>query len=175
MEDVIANYIGARRALLIPDSLEHLLEAAPFIGTLLAKSPNLHVMATSQSVLRLSGEHSVAIGPLPVPQSRGASLHAIESVDATMLFLDRARAIQGDFGQHESEASSIAEIVRRLDGIPLAIEIAASRAIVLTLQSLLTRLDEGLLDFAEISRDRPERQQTLCGQQLPGAVAFFRN
>jgi predicted ATPase/DNA-binding CsgD family transcriptional regulator len=160
-EDAIITLIGERPALLILDNFEHLLDAATLIARLLLSCPNLHIIVTSQAVLRLSGEYSLAIGPLPTPAGAETRLADLESVEATTLFLERARAISQDYASNDADAPSIAEIARRLDGIPLALEIAASRANVLTPQSLLARLDRDLLDITERSRDRPQRQQTL--------------
>ncbi len=124
-EDLIIHFIGDMRALLVLDSFEHLLESAPLVAHLLAVCPNLHVLVTNQTVLRLTGEHSLVIGPLPLPRSDASSLKSVEAAGAPTLFLDQARAIRADFGRREDDASSIAEIVRRLDGLPLAIVIAA--------------------------------------------------
>jgi predicted ATPase/DNA-binding CsgD family transcriptional regulator len=160
-EDAIAAHVGDSRTLLLLDSFEQVLAGASLVASLLMRTPDLHIVATSQSPLRLSGEHQIAVGPLPVPLERSTSIQSLERTDATALFLQRARAAQQGYGAHEQDAPCIAEITRRLDGIPLAIELAASRANALSPQLLLERLDEGLLDLADESDYRPTRQRTL--------------
>jgi predicted ATPase len=132
------------RALLVLDNMEHLLEAADQVSSLLANAPRLKLLTTSRAPLRVSGEHEYALDPLPQDQ-------------AVELFLDRARAVRRDVVLDDA----VKEICVRLDGLPLALELAASRVKVLDPQHLLERLERRLPLLTGGARDAPERQQTL--------------
>ncbi len=133
-----------RDALLVLDNFEHLLPAAAEVSTLLSLAPELKILVTSRARLRLSGEREYALDPLP-------------SADAAELFLDRARAVRPDLRSH----AAVGAICERLDGLPLALELAASRVKVLDLSLLLERLARSLPVLTGGTRDAPERQQTL--------------
>jgi len=143
----IAEDLRDRELLLVVDNFEHVLDAAPLLATLFEASAGVRLLATSRVPLRLRGEHVVDIEPLPVE-------------DATSLFFERARSVDHRFDA-EAEAETVAEICRRLDGLPLAIELAAARIGVLTPKLLLERLGLALLSGG--GADMPERQRTIAG------------
>jgi predicted ATPase len=144
----IGRQLAARRCLIALDNFEHLIEAAADLSRLLAAASGITLLVTSRSVLRLRGEHVFSLAPLPVPE-------------AERLFLARAGAAQLGFAPTEEEQQAIAEICRRLDGLPLAIELAAARTRVLDPVVLLARLDQRLNVLVEGPRDAPARQRTL--------------
>jgi predicted ATPase/DNA-binding CsgD family transcriptional regulator len=160
--DTLIGSIGERRLLLILDNLEQLRGAEPTIGELLGRSPNLHVLATSRASLHLRGEREYRIGPLATPGPEDdvspAELSRIESI---ALFVERARAIDAAFELTAINAPAIAEICRRLDGLPLAIELAAARSRVLAPEALLRRLDQRLALLTSGAADAPARQRTM--------------
>ena len=143
--DAIADDLRDRELLLVVDNFEHVLDAAPQLSTLIEASAGLRLLATSRVPLRLRGEHVVDVEPLPVE-------------DATSLFVERARSVDHRFDA-EAESETVAEICRRLDGLPLAIELAAARIGVLTPRLLLERLGLALLSGG--GADMPARQRTL--------------
>jgi predicted ATPase/DNA-binding XRE family transcriptional regulator len=156
----LATFFNDHRSLLVLDNFEHLIEAAPIVGKLLAGAPLLTLLATSRAPLRLQAEIEYAVAPLKLPEL-GASDQMIEASESVRLFIDRARAVQRHFVQTPDQSRSIAEICRRLDGIPLAIELAASRVKVLSPQALLERLDQPLPLLTRGALDAPPRQQTM--------------
>jgi predicted ATPase/class 3 adenylate cyclase len=150
MLETLAAYIRDRELLLVLDNLEQVVAAAPVVTGLLASAPGLRVLATSRVALNLSGESTYAIPEL-------------ESSEAVKLFADRARAAAADFALTADNAEAVAEICRRLDGLPLAIELAAPRVRVLSPASLLRRLDQRLSLLTGGAQDLDERQRTLRG------------
>jgi predicted ATPase len=161
IRDLVA-YLGPRRLLLVLDNFEQVMGAAPLVADLLAAAPGLVVLVTSRMVLRLSGEHEVQVPALPVPDPAASSRAAsVRRYAAVRLFWERARALAPGFRLTSGNAAAVAEICRRLDGLPLAIELAAARVKLLPPQALLARLDDrmGLLTGGAI--DLPERQRTL--------------
>jgi non-specific serine/threonine protein kinase len=152
-----------RRSLLVLDNFEHVLAAGDLVGDVLASCPSVTVLVTSRAPLHLRSEQVFPVQPLPVPRLRGRlELEAIEASPAVALFVQRARAAQPNFSLNEEAARSILEICARLDGLPLAIELAAARTSLLTPKALLARLQQQGLDvLSNGSRDLPERQQTL--------------
>jgi predicted ATPase len=158
----LESYLRPRRLLLAVDNFEQVLGAAPLLAGLLAAAPGLVVLVTSRAVLRLSGEHEFAVPPLPVPPAGTApdpgQLRRYASVD---LFAERAHAAAPDFELTGGNAAAVAEICRRLDGLPLALELAAARVRLLPPQALLSRLDDRFSLLTGGARDLPERQQTL--------------
>ena len=159
----LAARLGTQPMLLVLDNCEHLLHAlAPLAAALLQGAPALHLLATSQEPLRVGFEHMVRLGTLAVPGA-GVSALAARSPggDALTLFEDRARAVQPQFTLHEGNLATVLDICRRLDGIPLAIELAAARLPLLGLDGLRDRLDDRLRLLTTGSRLAPPRQQTL--------------
>ena len=143
--DVVVEHLRDRESLLVLDNVEHVLPAAPVVGRLLAAAPWLRILATSRSPLGLGGEHLLVVDPLP-------------ERDATVLFSERARAADRRFDA-EASAAAVREICHRLDGLPLAIELAAARVSLLSPEMLVQRLDLALLTGGPA--DHPERQRTL--------------
>jgi predicted ATPase len=156
----LKDYLADKRLLLLLDNFEQLLSAAPDVGDLLASAPGLKALVTSRAPLRLQGERECLVSPLPVPEP-AAPRGQLQKAAAVRLFHERARASKPDFSLTEANTPVVAEIVRRLDGLPLAIELAASRLKLLPPQQLLERLDERLNLLIHGARDLPARQQTM--------------
>ena len=161
--DRLAGFLARTRRLLVLDNFEQVVEAAPLIGDLLAACPNLKVLVTSRVRLRLSGERVFPISPLAVPNPPGGQpdLDALGRVAAVRLFADRARAVDPGFALTGGTAAAVAAICRRLDGLPLAIELAAARVAHLPPAALLTRLERRLPLLTGGPRDLPDRQRTM--------------
>jgi predicted ATPase/class 3 adenylate cyclase len=162
--DRLVAYLRDRCLLLVIDNFEQVLPAAPLIGDLLKASPGLSVVVTSRATLHLYGEREYEVPPLGLPMA-GAVLDpvALSQYEAVALFIQRAAAVRPDFTITVSNAPSVAEICSRLDGLPLAIELAAARVKLLPPQALLARLGQRLDSLDSGSRDLPARQQTLRG------------
>ena len=155
-------YIGEKRMLLLVDNFEQVLEAAPMVSELLSAAPNLKVLATSRIPLRLYGEHEYAVPPLGLPDpERPPSVERLTHFEAVRLFVERAQAAKADFSVSNENAQAVAEICVRLDGLPLAIELAAARIKLLTPHAMLGRLGDRLKLLTGGARDVPERQRTL--------------
>lgn len=156
-----------RSLLLVLDNLEHLIEAGSTLFELLSFCPHLTLLVTSRSVLNLSGEHVLQVAPLAwsrriAPGASGLSGAGVpELPDAEQLFVERANAIDSSFSRRYGQSEVITEICARLDGLPLAIEMAAARVYLLTPQELLERLDRRLPMLTGAARDLPARQQTM--------------
>jgi predicted ATPase/class 3 adenylate cyclase len=160
----LLEYLGDRRVLLVLDNFEQVPAAAPSIAELLAGAPRVTVLATSRSPLHVYGEQEYPVPPLDVPDPR--HLPPTESVtqyESVALFIERARAAVPTFAVTNENAPAVAEICYRLDGLPLAIELAAARIKLLTPQAMLQRLGQRLAFLAGGARDLPARQQTLRG------------
>jgi predicted ATPase/DNA-binding CsgD family transcriptional regulator len=151
-----------KQRLLLLDNFEHVIEASPLLAELLEACPALKLLVTSREVLRLQAEHQFAVPPLALPDSkRLPDDRSLAHVPAVHLFIQRAQAIRSDFQLTTDDAATIAEICIRLDGLPLAIELAAARVKVLSLRALLARLEHRLQLLTGGARDLPERHQTL--------------
>ena len=142
--DGVAGFLRGRKTLLLLDNLEHLLDAAPALAELLRETPQVRLLATSREPLKLGGEQRFPVEPLP-------------DTDAVTLFVERARAVDPD----SRSRPAVAEICHRLDGLPLALELAAARVSMLSPEDLLARLDRSLPLLTGGARDVPERQRTL--------------
>jgi excisionase family DNA binding protein len=150
------------RSLLVLDNFEHVLPAASLVTDLLAACPGLTILVTSRARLRLTGEHTFPVPPLMIPAPEDeATAATTTSSDAVRLFVARARAAQPGFMLTDENAGAVAEVCRRLDGLPLAIELAAARVPVLSPRALLTRLDRRLSLLTGGPRDAPRRLQTM--------------
>jgi predicted ATPase len=148
--------------LLVLDNFEHLMDAAPLVADLLASVPPLKVIVTSRAPLHVRGEREFAIGPLTVKAgAESMPLSDLATVPAVRLFLDRVRDVRPDFCLTTENAGTIVAICRRLDALPLALELAAPWLKVLTLEDLFRRLEKGVALPADGPRDLPERQQTM--------------
>ena len=164
IEATLRAYLRPRRLLLVLDNFEHVVDASPLVADLLSHCPDIQVLATSRAPLHISGEHELPIPSLELPSLAGAlRLDDALASEAVRLFVDRARAVQSHFELTEENAETVVAICRRLDGLPLAIELAASRVRLLPPKAILARLDSRLTLLTGGGRDRPERQQTLRG------------
>ena len=159
--DTLAGHLRDRDVLLVLDNVEQVVESAPVVDRLLNAAPRLRVLATSRVPLHLSGEHEYFVRPLPLPDPNRSELTALTTCESVILFMERAAAVRRGFRVNEENAASVSEIARRLDGLPLAIELAASRVKVLSPQALLERLERRLPLLTGGPRDLPERQRTL--------------
>jgi predicted ATPase len=148
--------------LLLLDNFEHLIQAAPIVAELLAVAPSLKILVTSRAALHVYGEHEFPVPPLALPDSRSVlRVETLSRCSAIELFTERAVAAKPDFVLSPENARAVAEICIRLDGLPLAIELAAARIKVLSPASMLTRLASRLQLLTGGARDLPQRQQTL--------------
>ena len=158
----LAVALRGRELLLVLDNLEQVPEAAPALADLLLACPSLTVLATSRAAIRLSAEHEFPVRPLALPNSTlSARLEDLERSPAVVLFGDRARASDPDFAVDAANAADVAAICARLDGLPLAIELAAVRITVLPPRELLLRLTDRLGLLTGGARDQPPRLRTL--------------
>ncbi|HEX6254182.1 MAG TPA: adenylate/guanylate cyclase domain-containing protein [Euzebyales bacterium] len=147
----VAEYVADKRALLIVDNVEHVIDCAPGVAALIDETGQLSVLATSRERMRLHGEHVYEVEPLDVGRGR----------DAERLFVERARAVRPDFALADEQREAVAEICSRLDGLPLAIELAAARCRALEPAQIAARLRQRPLVLAGGSRDVHARQQTI--------------
>lgn len=163
LDDTLRMALRDRRLLLLLDNFEQVVEAAPALRALLADVPSVSALVTSRILLRVSGEHGVEVGPLPLPdpERAAASVEDAGRNPAVALFVERVRAATPDFELTADNADDVARICVALDGVPLAIELAAARARVLPPAALLDRLDRRLPLLAGGPRDLPERQRTM--------------
>jgi predicted ATPase/class 3 adenylate cyclase len=160
----LVDHIGEKRLLVVLDNFEQVLAAAPSVNQLLAACPMLTVLASSRSTLHVSGEQEYPVPPLGLPDPANLPTHTkLSQYEAVALFIERARAVKPTFEVTNENAPSVAEICVRLDGLPLAIELAAARIRILSPQAMLGRLEDRLGLLSGGSRDLPERQQTLRG------------
>jgi predicted ATPase/serine/threonine protein kinase len=148
--------------LLLLDNFEHLMQAAPVVAELLAFGPNVQIMVTSRAALHVYGEHEFPVLPLDLPDKEAVlPIDALLEYPAVALFVQRAAAVRPDFQLNRGNAAAVTEICAQLDGLPLAIELAAARVKVLSPPAMLTRLTSRLQLLTGGSRDLPQRQQTL--------------
>jgi predicted ATPase/class 3 adenylate cyclase len=160
--ETLTDYLREKQLLLILDNFEQVLEAAPIVSELLSAAPNLKVLATSRIPLRLYGEHEYSVPSLALPDlQRAPSGERLTQYEAVRLFIERAQAAKADFSVTNDNALAVAQICHRLDGLPLAIELAAARIKLLTPQAMLARLGNRLKLLTGGARDLPERQRTL--------------
>jgi predicted ATPase/class 3 adenylate cyclase len=158
--DVLLEQVREQDMLLVLDNFEHLGEQAGYLSELLQAAPGLRLIVTSQTVLRLAVEQVHDVLPLPVP-GPSSSRDAVLESPAVALFEERVRAIRPDFRLRAEDVTTVADIVARLDGLPLAIELAAARMRVLAPKQILARLDQRLALLTGGGADRPARHQTL--------------
>jgi predicted ATPase/DNA-binding CsgD family transcriptional regulator/transcriptional regulator with XRE-family HTH domain len=160
--DRLHSHLRTADLILLLDNFEHVLPAAEAVGSLLSSCPRLRVLVTSRAPLRLSGEREFAVQPLAVPDRHSLPPpEQLGSYEAVRLFIERGSSVRPGLALTGDEATAVAEICARLDGLPLAIELAAARARVLTPQLLLERLQPSLPLLVGGPRDMPARQQTL--------------
>ena len=160
--DGIVSLIGDRKALLLLDNMEQVIEAAPAIADVVTACPHLRLVVTSRTPLRIGPEREYRLAPLPLPPSHdGVALDHVARYAAVALFTERARAVNPEFVLNADNIDAVADICRRMDGLPLAIELAAARIRLLAPEALLARLGHALDLLTGGMRDMPERQQTL--------------
>jgi predicted ATPase len=158
----LEEYLRHKQLMLLLDNFEHLLPAAPLITDLLAAAPKLNVLVTSRALLRLHGEWSYPVPPLSVPDLNDLPpMERLVEYEAIQLFAARARAVRGEFAVTEQNAGAVAEICVRVEGLPLAIELAAARVRLLPLHRILAALSDRLGFLTGGARDWPARQRTL--------------
>jgi predicted ATPase/class 3 adenylate cyclase len=161
-KDRLLEYLREQRSLLLLDNFEQVVEAAPLIGEILRAAPLVKVLATSRAVLGVYGEQEYPVPPLGVPDLRELPpLESLSMYEAVSLFIQRAVAAKPGFSVTNENAPAVAEITARLDGLPLAIELAAARIRILNPQAILGRLGSRLSLLTGGARDLPQRQQTL--------------
>ncbi len=161
LKENLQNSLRAPMLLLL-DNFEHLVQAAPTVAELLATDPNLKIMVTSRAALHLYGEHEFPVPPLAMPDPLAKPpVEVLSQYPAVALFVQRAVAVKPDFELNRENAPAVTEICARLDGLPLAIELAAARIKVLSPSSMRTRLRSRLQLLTGGARDMPQRQQTL--------------
>jgi predicted ATPase/class 3 adenylate cyclase len=162
VKETLRQYLAPKELLLLLDNFEHLVDGAPIVTELLAAAPGVKALVTSREVLRLSGEREFAVPPLGLPElDHAPSIDFLSRYDAVALFIERAKAVDPRFPVTEEAAPTLVEICVRLDGLPLAIELAAARARVFGPEALLARLEHSLALLRGGPRDLPARQQTL--------------
>jgi predicted ATPase/DNA-binding CsgD family transcriptional regulator len=160
--ELLLAHLRDRHLLLVLDNFEQVVAAAPLVVDLLAACPRLQVLATSRAVLRVRGEHDLPVPPLRLPSARTPpSAAGVEQSPAVRLFVERARAARAGFALTDDNAAAVAEVCRRLDGLPLALELAAARTRHLPPAALLARLERRLPLLTDGARDLPARQRTL--------------
>jgi predicted ATPase len=158
----LGDYLRARRLLLLLDNFEQLIAGAESLGALLRAAPDVKLLVTSRAPLHLAGEHEFPVPPLDVPDVEHLPQpEALSRYEAVALFVQRARAIRPDFAVTDANAPAVAEICVRLDGLPLAIELAAAQLRALSPQALLRHLEQRLKLLTGGARDAPSRQRTL--------------
>lgn len=159
----LKDYLADREVLLLLDNFEQVAAAAVDLAELLSAAPGLKVVVTSRVPLQLRGEHEYPVSSLEMPPELDLALDETLTYESVMLFHQQAKAVQPRFEITEDNRSAVVEICRRLDGLPLAIEIAAARIKMLTPDALLGRLDQSLAFLVSPARDMPDRQRTLRG------------
>ena len=158
----LKNYLEDKMRLILLDNFEHVVTAAPTVTDLLTSCPRLKILATSREILHLQGEHEFQVSPLTLPDLENLpEVESLSQYEAVELFIQRAVALKSDFSLTNQNAPAVAEICHCLDGLPLAIELAASRIKILTPKAILERLSSRMKLLTGGSRDLPERQQTI--------------
>src|SRR5215211_4102626 len=160
-EDALTAYVRERKLLLLLDNFEHLLDAAPAVAALLAGAPGLASLVTSREPLHVAAERLFEVRPLAAPGNGTATTAEALAHDAVALFVERATASTTAFELTDGNVGAVAEICRRLDGLPLALELAAARTRTLSPEALRRRLDRSLTVLTGGARDADERQRTL--------------
>jgi predicted ATPase/DNA-binding SARP family transcriptional activator len=160
VEETLAEHLRDRSMVLLLDNLEQLLPDVELVAELLSAAPRLLVLVTSRARLRLAGEHEYIVPPLALP-GESAGFEELAANDAVRLFAARARAVDPDFELDDANAGAVARVCERLDGLPLAIELAAARSKLLPPHALSSRLDQALDVLVGGARDLPDRQRTL--------------
>jgi predicted ATPase len=156
----LIEFLTPKHMLVVIDNFEHVMPAADLITELLTHAPRIQILVTSRELLRVRGEHDFAVAPLEMPRE-GAVGAVIDAAEAVRLFVDRARGVRPDLDLDDEDRSAVAQITRLVDGLPLAIELAAARMRVLSPPALLGKLAQGVGFLSAGTRDMPERHRTL--------------
>jgi len=159
----VRDYLRDRTALLVLDNFEQVVSGAPVVADLLRAAPRLTVIVSSRAPLRISGEQEFAVPPLSLPLPGASGVDELLGSEAVRLFVERAMAVRPEFALTADNGRHVAEIVRRLDGLPLAIELAAARIRLLSPAAIAQRLGDRLGLLSAGSRDLPDRQRTIRG------------
>jgi predicted ATPase len=160
----VVEVLAKQPSLLVLDNFEHLVEGGTkIVQTLLSRVPSLTLLITSRQVLGISAEREYALSPLPTPHGENGGPETLSAYDSVRLFIDRAQQVRPDFHVTSGNAPAVAELVSRLEGIPLAIELAAARAQVLSPVQMLAQLSRRFEFLSSRKRDASERQRTLRG------------
>ena len=178
----LARRLRPRQTLLLLDNCEHLaLAVAELVAGILAACPAVQILATSRAALKLRTEHQLPVDPLPLPPPDTSTLSVMAENPALRLFAERARAVRPAFRLDDGNADTVAALCRQLDGLPLAIELAAARMTLLSPQMLLAQMTDPLRVLRGGARDAPARQQTMrdtiawsYGLLTPAEQALFR-
>jgi predicted ATPase/DNA-binding SARP family transcriptional activator len=161
VEETLVEHLAPANMLLLLDNLEQLAPEVALVARLLAAAPRLRVLATSRTPLRLAAEQEYPVPPLAVPDPAQASFEELAANDAVRLFAARARAVDPGFTLDDGNAAAVAQVCERLDGLPLAIELAAARSKLLSPEAMSRRLDQALDLLVGGGHDLPDRQRTL--------------
>ena len=163
VNEPLQEHLRDRELVLLLDNFEQLVASAPLLAELLASARGLKLLVTSRAVLRVSGEHEFPVPPLGLPEWSEADPSALLAAPSVQLFVQRAEAVKPDFELTDANSEAVAAICARLEGLPLAIELAAARTKLLPPEVMLARLSRRLDLLTGGARDAPERQQTLRG------------
>ncbi len=162
--EMLEDYLREKQILLVVDNFEQVLPAAPALVELIQSAPNLKILVTSRARLHLSAGFEFVVPPLAVPESSAQILlDELAEYESVRLFVERARLVKSNFALSPENVQSVAEICRRLDGLPLAIELAAARARIISPRLILERLENRLKLLTGGAKDLPARQQTMRG------------
>jgi predicted ATPase len=161
VDDILTEHLASKKTLLVLDNFEHLISGASSLGGLLDAARQLRLVVTSRTPLRLSGEQQLTVPPLPVPALDTVTVSTAYTSPAVRLFIDRAREVRPRFALDDRNAAPIAAVCTRLDGLPLAIELAAAHMQVLPVSAIKARLDHSLALLSAGPRDQPERLRSL--------------
>ena len=160
--DSIKDYLQDKELLLVMDNFEHLVEYADIISEIIAEAPEIKILVTSRIALDLYGEHRFPVPPMNLPpEEDNLSFEKLNENESVTMFVDRAKAADSDFSLTKENANAVAEICRQLDGLPLAIELAAARVKVFKPHAILSRLDDKFNLLSAKARNIPDRHQTL--------------
>jgi predicted ATPase/DNA-binding SARP family transcriptional activator len=161
VDEILAEHLASKKTLLLLDNFEHLISGALSLGRLLDAAPQLRVVVTSRTPLRLSGEQQLTVPPLPVPARDTVTASMASTSPAVQLFVERAREVSPGFAFDDRNAASVATVCGRLDGLPLAIELAAARTHVLPVGTINARLEHSFALLSGGPRDQPDRLRSL--------------
>ena len=162
IENILKNFLARRKMLLVLDNFEQIVEAAPIVAELLASAPELKILVTSRNILQIRGEYEFKVPPLDLPDpQKQHTENSLAQYASVSLFVQRANAVKNDFKLTDENAPTIVKICEKLEGLPLAIELAAARIKILPADELLARLDNQLKFLTGGAKDLPVRQQTM--------------